>query len=113
MLKLWSKKILHEWSLVYTLLIERLCFIPDKRESYSLDCVELAINFSLSHQPLAVRETSVLMFSQIAQKSLASQNAFMEKIIPRINDLGKDPALQIRLSIGRQLCHFSKFIGQE
>jgi hypothetical protein len=53
------------------------------------------------------------MFSQIAQKSLASQNAFMEKIIPRINDLGKDPAWQIRLSIGRQLCHFSKFIGQE
>ena len=113
MLKLWSKKILNEWSLVYILLIERMCRIPHKRESYSLECMELAINFSLSHQPLAVRETSALMFSQIAQKSLASQKPFFEKIIPRINDFGKDPAWQIRLSIGRQLFHFSKFIGQE
>jgi hypothetical protein len=53
------------------------------------------------------------MLSQISQKSLASKKPFFEKIIPRINDFGKDPAWQIRLSIGRQLFHFSKFIGQE
>ena len=63
MLKLWSKKILYEWSLVYTLLIERICRVPVRRESFSVECVELAVNFSLSHQPLAMKETSALMFS--------------------------------------------------
>ena len=75
--------------------------------------MELSINFSLSRQSLPVRETSALMFSQIAQKSLVSQTTFIEKIIPRISDMGKDPAWQIRLSLGRQLSHFSKFLGQD